>query len=201
MPPSFEYELKLGLPQKLIAGVDEVGRGALAGDIVAAAVILPRDIIAGIDDSKKLSEKKRVALTEEIKAKAIFALGAASAKEIDKLGLSRANDLAMTRAVHHLPQKPAALLIDGTKVPAELNETFHALAVIRGDSLSLSIAAASIIAKTARDKKMRALATSFPRYGWQSNVGYGTRAHLEALERWGPTKHHRFSFAPLKSSR
>lgn len=190
----------MGAPNKIIAGIDEVGRGALAGEVVAAAVILPHTMdINGIDDSKKLSAKKREILNAQIRVAAKVGVGAASAKEIDELGIVPANFLAMVRAVNALPQKPHGLLVDGTKVPPALCADFQAHALIKGDSLSLSIAAASIIAKTARDSAMRKLALTFPDYGWHSNVGYGAAVHLAAIKSKGATPHHRMSFAPLKN--
>jgi ribonuclease HII len=199
MPPSFIWEKKLGAPQTLIAGIDEVGRGALAGDVYAGAVILSDDKIKGIDDSKKLSAKKRDEIFIQLEAQADIAIGAASAKEIDQLGIVPATFLAMERAVKALAQRPDALLVDGTKVPPALAARFTAQAIVRGDGLSLSIAAASIVAKVSRDKKMKALAEAFPLYHWHSNVGYGSKAHLKAIEEHGASPYHRFSFSPLNA--
>lgn len=198
MPPSFDWELKFGAPHKLVAGIDEVGRGALAGDLVAAAVILPHDHnIIGIDDSKKLSEKKRLEIFDRLIEIADIGIGVASAAEIDEFGIVKANFLAMTRAANRLNKTPNAVLVDGKYVPDELALKFETCSIIRGDSISLSIAAASIIAKTTRDKVMRRLAEQFPHYGWHSNVGYGAPKHIEAIKKYGATPQHRLSFAPL----
>ncbi|MFQ5438163.1 MAG: ribonuclease HII [Paracoccaceae bacterium] len=180
----------------LVAGVDEVGRGPLAGPVVAAAVILDPDRIPkGLKDSKKLTTKRRDALFEQIVACADYALGEASVDEIHSINILQASMLAMRRALGGLLHPPALALIDGNRVPEGLN--CRAQAIIGGDDRVLSIAAASIVAKVTRDALMRGLARSCPGYGWETNAGYGTRQHLEALKRLGVTPHHRVSFRPV----
>jgi ribonuclease HII len=195
--PNFELETKL-LSSGLfhIAGVDEVGRGPLAGPVVAAAVILdPNRIPEGLNDSKKLSAKKRDALFDVIKAQSIYCIAEASTQEIDRLNIYHASHLAMCRAVAGLAQLPCHVLVDGNKIPGELNRP--ATAVIKGDGKSQSIAAASIIAKVTRDRHMSALAQQHPQYGWEQNAGYPTKSHISALEQHGVTPHHRRSFKPV----
>lgn len=179
-----------------VAGVDEAGRGPLAGPVVAAAVVLDlARIPEGIDDSKALSAKRRAALHDALMACAQVGVGLASVAEIDRLNILQATMLAMTRAVAALPVAPQMVLVDGNRCP----EWPHAsVAVVGGDARSLSIAAASIIAKHRRDMMMTALDADFPGYGWGSNMGYGAAAHLEALARLGPTPHHRRSFRPVR---
>lgn len=197
--PSLAYELQAGRASgQLVAGVDEVGRGPLAGPVVACALILPPDLTllpAGITDSKKLSEKKRDALALELKACCSYALGSASAAEIDGINILQATFLAMRRAIAALPLQPVHLLIDGPHLPKSL--PCPATPVIEGDAKVLSIAAASIIAKVARDTEMKQLALAYPGYGWERNAGYGAPAHLAALQTLGVTPHHRRSFAPV----
>ncbi len=179
-----------------VAGVDEVGRGPLAGPVVAAAVLLdPRDIPEGLNDSKKLTARHRAALGREIRARALWAVGEASVDEIDQLNILQASLLAMRRAVAALPQCPEHLLIDGNQLPADL--PCAATAVVGGDGRSVSIAAASIVAKTWRDDVMKKIATQFPGYGWDTNAGYPTRCHKSALRNLGVTPHHRRSFKPV----
>lgn len=179
-----------------VAGVDEVGRGPLAGPVTAAAVILdPGAIPHGLNDSKTLTAKRRAALAEEIHHVATVSIAWASVAEIDRINIRNASLLAMTRAIAHLPTPAAHALIDGNAVPPEL--ACEATAVIKGDAKSVSIAAASIIAKEARDALMRELDAGFPGYGWARNAGYPTAAHLEALQHLGVTPHHRRSFAPV----
>jgi ribonuclease HII len=181
-----------------VAGVDEAGRGPWAGPVVAAAVILPpADVPAGIDDSKRLSRRRRAELFEEIRDKALVGIGEASVREIDTLNILQATLLAMRRAVDALTILPAHVLVDGNRLPDLPCAT---QAVVKGDSRSLSIAAASIIAKVTRDRSMRELADAFPGYGWERNAGYGTKEHAEALRRIGPTPHHRHSFRPVQDS-
>ncbi len=178
-----------------VAGVDEAGRGPWAGPVVAAAVILDPDRLPeGLDDSKKLTARQRDRLFDQIRASSAVGIGRASVEEIDRLNILRASLLAMERAVLALPTPPAAVLVDGRDVPPL---TCPAEAVIGGDGRSLSIAAASIIAKVTRDRIMTALAADFPHFGWERNKGYGTKAHREALRVNGPTPHHRRSFAPI----
>lgn len=180
----------------LVCGVDEAGRGPWAGPVHAGAVVLRPDAIPeGLNDSKKLTARRREALAAEIKAVADWAVGVASAEEIDRLGLGRAADLAMIRAVEGLPRPPAFALIDGRRVPPGL--PCPADWLIKGDARAVSIAAASILAKTERDAEMDRLALLHPEYGWERNRGYGAPAHMEALKRWGVTPYHRRSFRPI----
>jgi ribonuclease HII len=180
-----------------IAGVDEVGRGPLAGPVVAAAVVLPQDIlIPGADDSKCLSAEQRTRLATAIRERALaVGIGSASVHEIDRLNIRVATSQAMKRAVARLTVAPDHLLVDGLPV-RELDRDAHT-AVIDGDRLVHSIACASILAKVVRDHLMLRLATRYPAYGWERNKGYGTREHLHALARYGPTPHHRRSFRPV----
>lgn len=195
--PNFEFEdaaIAAGLPR--VAGVDEVGRGPLAGPVMAAAVVLdPGNIPDGLNDSKKLSLKKREALAEEIKAQSDWSIAAATVAEIDEINILRATHLAMQRAVAGLNTAPDHLLIDGKILPRGMNRSCEA--VVKGDARCLSIAAASIIAKVARDRIMSDLAQQFPGYGWEKNAGYPTASHKKALLDLGVTPHHRRSFAPI----
>jgi len=195
--PNFELEqAALSRGAFRIAGVDEVGRGPLCGPVTAAAVILnPDDIPEGLNDSKKMTAKKRDALYDEILAKADCCIAHATVQEIDEINILRASHLAMTRAIAGLTKAPDHILIDGNMIPRGL--TTSAEAVVKGDGRSLSIAAASIIAKVARDRIMGDLAIDFPGYGWEKNAGYGTKQHLEALRALGVTPHHRRSFKPI----
>lgn len=181
-----------------IAGVDEAGRGPLAGPVVAAAVILPVDcLIEGADDSKRLTPAQRLEIAERIAQQAISVrIGAASAREIDRINILRASALAMRRAVMKLDPQPDHLLVDGLPV-AELGAERHT-AIVGGDALVHCIACASIIAKVCRDRLMQRLALRYPVYGWEQNMGYGTPQHRAALERHGPTPHHRRSFQPVQ---
>ena len=183
---------------RLIAGVDEVGRGPLVGAVVTAAVILdPNNPIEGLADSKKLSEKKRLALAAEIKQKAlVWALGRAEAEEIDKLNILQASLLAMTRAVEALRIRPQFVLLDGNKIPNDLD--IPAQAVVKGDSLVAEISAASILAKVARDQEMEELDRQYPEYAFAQHKGYPTKLHLEKLTALGPLPQHRRSFAPVR---
>lgn len=182
---------------QLIAGVDEVGRGPLVGAVVTAAVILdPNNPIEGLMDSKKLSEKKRLALAEEIKAKALsWSLGRAEPAEIDELNILHATMLAMQRAVAGLHIQPDFILVDGNRPPQFSVPT---QAVVKGDSLVAEISAASIIAKVARDQEMEELDKKFPQYGFAKHKGYPTKLHFEKLIEFGATPYHRKSFAPVK---
>ena len=182
---------------KLIAGVDEVGRGPLVGAVVTAAVILdPNNPIEGLADSKKLSEKKRLALAEEIKEKALFwSLGRAEPEEIDELNILHATMLAMQRAVDGLSIQPNFVLVDGNRVPASL--TIPAQAVVKGDSLVKEISAASILAKVTRDQEMDELDQQFPEYGFAKHNLYQTHLLFEKLAELGATQYHRKSFAPV----
>ncbi|MCP5398616.1 MAG: ribonuclease HII [Sphingobium sp.] len=180
----------------MIAGVDEAGRGPLAGPVVAAAVILsPDDPIAGLDDSKKLTPKRRAVLEAEIRARALyFGIGIASVEEIDRINILQATLLAMTRAVEALEQVPRHILVDGNRLP---KWRYSAEVVIGGDALHPCISAASIIAKETRDRIMIEAAREHPHYGWERNKGYGSAAHMAALKEHGPTPLHRRSFAPV----
>jgi ribonuclease HII len=180
----------------IVAGVDEVGRGPLAGPVVAAAVVLdPAAVPAGLADSKRLSPARRVMLAAEIRRSALVGLGIADVAEIDAINILQASMLAMTRAIAALPRVPDFALIDGNRCPREL--TVPAEAVVGGDARVVSIAAASIVAKVARDAMMAELDREFPGYGWAANAGYPTPGHLDALRRLGITPHHRRSFAPV----
>ena len=178
----------------LLCGVDEAGRGPLAGPVYAAAVILdPADPIEGINDSKKIPEARREALFEEITRRAAgYAVASASGEEIERLNILQATYLAMRRAVEALSPQPDAVLIDGNRIPPGI--TVPVRAVVKGDSLSASIAAASILAKVSRDRVLRELDKRYPAYGFAVHKGYGTKAHREALLRYGPCPLHRPSF-------
>lgn len=181
---------------KLIAGVDEVGRGPLVGAVVTAAVILdPQKPIMGLTDSKKLSEKKRLVLAEEIKEKArCWSLGRAEPEEIDSLNILHATMLAMQRAVEGLSITPDFVLVDGNRLP---NLSMPAQAVVKGDALVQEISAASILAKVTRDLEMAELDKQFPEYGFAKHKGYPTALHFEKLSQYGATPFHRKSFAPV----
>ena len=188
----------------VVCGVDEAGRGPWAGPVVAGAAILDPskltdDLLTGLDDSKKLKAAKREALLERLVAcdGVILGLGQASVEEIDHLNILQATFLAMKRAVEDLGLQPDFALIDGNKIPPGLS--CAAQAIVKGDGRSLSIAAASIQAKVARDQMMAELDVAFPGYGWASNAGYGTKQHQQGLARLGVTEHHRKSFAPIRN--
>jgi len=201
--PSFEYELRCeALGEARVAGVDEAGRGPLAGPVVAAAAVIDRTRVARkllelIDDSKKLTQVRReAAYGAMLESGAVqFAVAEASVEEIDRLNILQATFLAMRRAVQALGAAPEVALIDGNRMPPELG--CRAETIVGGDARSYSIAAASIFAKVTRDRAMARLAELFPGYGWERNRGYGSAQHLKALELLGPTPHHRMSFAPL----
>ena len=178
----------------IIAGVDEAGRGPLAGPVVAAAVILCDGGIDGLDDSKKLSAKRRAELEAHILNRCIVGIGMASVEEIDSINILQATFLAMTRAVDALPQMPGHVLVDGNRLP---KWRYRAEAIIGGDALHPCISAASIIAKEHRDRIMVAADLDYPGYGWASNKGYGSAVHMAALREMGPTPLHRRSFAPV----
>ena len=202
--PDFSLEESLGLSTSaVIVGVDEVGRGPLAGPVTAAAVFFDRqkitsDLLTKIDDSKKIAQKKRATISKQIESIAIIGIGWASSGEIDQLNILEATMLAMQRAIFSLQKQiildPDYILIDGNKVP---RLDFPSKAIVRGDEKSLSIAAASIVAKNKRDAFMTSLSKLYPGYGWEKNAGYGTREHLAAIEREGITVHHRRSFKPI----
>ena len=178
----------------MIVGVDEAGRGPLAGPVVAAAVVLSDGDIEGLDDSKKLTAKRRAELETQIKARCHWAIGLADVGEIDSINILQATLLAMTRAVDALGIEPAIVMVDGNRLP---KWRYPAQAVIGGDAIHPCISAASIIAKEHRDRLMRAYDAVHPGYGWASNKGYGSAGHLEALRRFGPTPLHRRSFSPV----
>lgn len=181
----------------LIAGVDEVGRGPLVGDVVTAAVILnPAKPIAGLADSKKLTDKKRQLLAIEIKEKALcYAIGRCSPSEIDELNILQATMLAMSRAVEALNTVPEFVFVDGSRLP---KLAMPAQAVVKGDSLVAEISAASILAKVARDDEMIELDARYPQYGFAGHKGYPTKAHFAALEQYGAIDEHRKSFKPVQ---
>lgn len=182
---------------RIVAGIDEVGRGPLAGPVVAAAVVFPAGVkpIRGLDDSKVLTALQREKFVVKIRERAFAcAVGAASVREIDRLNIRRASILAMERALRRLACRPAQILIDGLPCP-ELGCEHEA--IVDGDAKCHSIAAASIIAKVLRDALMDRLAARHPGYCWETNKGYATPEHLEAIQRLGPTRHHRYSFEPV----
>lgn len=195
--PDFTFEASLmGQGCPLIAGVDEVGRGPLAGPVTAAAVILnPSNIPQGLNDSKKLSAKRRENLYDLILKSATVAVAHVSVEEIDRINILQASLLAMRNAVAALNPQPAHLLIDGNRVPDPVN--IPAQPIVKGDGKSLSIAAASIVAKTVRDRLMAELSLQNPGYGWEKNAGYPSKQHILALQRLGVTPHHRRSFRPV----
>lgn len=190
--PDYTFEAQIG---GRVAGLDEAGRGPWAGPVVAAAVILdPENIPFGLNDSKKLSALKRKDLFMVIRKTAHVGVGQASVMEIDTLNILEASMLAMRRALAAIPIRADAALVDGNRDPGLGLPT---KCLVKGDSRSFSIAAASIIAKVTRDKIMSDLAIDFPEYGWEQNAGYGVPKHQEALNLVGPTPHHRKSFAPI----
>lgn len=203
--PSFRFERDC---VGRVAGIDEAGRGPLAGPVVAAIAVIDRTVakrrlLRLIDDSKKLEEEARETAYDAMVASGIvqFAVGEASVEEIDRVNILQATFLAMRRALQALAATPGMVspdmvLIDGDRIPPALG--CSAQTIVGGDARSYSIAAASIFAKVTRDRTMARLAETFPGYGWETNRGYGSREHLMALDRLGPTPHHRMSFAPLK---
>ena len=181
---------------KIIAGVDEVGRGSLIGPVYASAVILKKSINQKLlKDSKSLSKKEREYLCKYIKKNSTWSIGKASVKEIEKLNILQASLLAMKRAIKKLKKKPTLVMIDGNKTP-EL-ENYNLKSVIKGDKKVPSISAASIIAKVSRDKFITTLSKKNKGYDWDKNFGYGTKQHLKALKKLGITKHHRKTFSPI----
>lgn len=183
----------------LIAGVDEVGRGPLAGPVVAAAVILdPAHPVAGLRDSKKLSEKRRLQVAEEIRVRSLsWSLGRAEVSEIDEINILQASLLAMKRAVEGLTVSPSEVLVDGNHVP---DIRYSVRAIIGGDATVAQISAASILAKVARDEEMMEMHERYPVYGFDRHKGYPTATHLEALRSVGPSRIHRMSFAPCRET-
>ena len=201
--PSFDHEARC---QGIVAGVDEAGRGPLAGPVFAAAAVIDRTratrrLLKLIDDSKKLTHARREqACAAMIASGAVqFAIAEASVEEIDRINILQATFLAMRRALATLAEPPEVALVDGNRVPPGL--VCRAETIVGGDAHSYSLAAASIFAKVARDRHMDVLAAEFPGYGWERNRGYGSAQHLKALELLGPTPHHRMSFAPVSRLR
>jgi len=195
--PDFSFE-EAGFAEgaRIVCGVDEVGRGPLAGPVTAAAVILDlRRLPQGLNDSKLLTPQRRAELDLVIRGVAEVSIGHASVEEIDRMNILRASHLAMLRAIAGLSRRPCLALIDGNMTPREID--LPARTIINGDGLCLSIAAASIVAKMCRDRVMWDLAQHHPGYGWETNVGYSSRAHHEALRNLGVTPHHRRSFRPV----
>jgi ribonuclease HII len=183
--------------KRFVAGVDEAGRGPWAGPVVAAAVILRGRVPEGLNDSKKLSAKRREALFHALRdSDCLIGVGQASVAEIDALNILQATYLAMTRAVEALAQPPAHVLVDGNRLP---KWRWPATAIVGGDACEPAISAASIIAKVTRDRIMAELDVVHPGYGWAQNQGYGVAAHAQALQRLGATPHHRASFAPVRA--
>ena len=181
---------------KIIAGVDEVGRGSLIGPVYAAAVILNKKINKKLlKDSKALSKHKREILIKYIKKNSIWAIGKASVKEIEKINILNASLLAMKRAIKKLKKKPTIVLIDGNQIPKI--QSYKLKSIVKGDQKIPSISAASIIAKVTRDKMISSLGKKFKGYNWDQNYGYGTKQHLKAIKNLGITPHHRKTFSPI----
>lgn len=200
MEDLYKYEKELYDQNiKLIGGIDEVGRGPLIGPVVAACVILPKDFkLEGLTDSKKLSEKKRNKFNEIILKEAIsVGIGVVEAEEIDKLNIYSATQLAMKKAVDNLKIKPDHILIDAMPLDLDITTT----SIIKGDSKSITIAAASVVAKVYRDSILVELDKKYPMYGLKQNKGYPTQKHLEAIKEYGICKHHRMSFGPVLRSK
>ena len=182
--------------KKIIAGVDEVGRGSLIGPVYAAAVILNKSINRKIlKDSKSLTQEKRKSLSDYIKKNSIWSIGKASTEEIEKINILQASLLAMKRAIKNLKKKPSYVLIDGNKIP-DLNN-YNLKAIVKGDQKIPSISAASIVAKVSRDQFIITLSSKNKDYHWDQNFGYGTKQHFKAIKKFGITKHHRKNFSPI----
>ena len=182
--------------KKIIAGVDEVGRGSLVGPVFAAAVIFKKNVNKKkFKDSKQLSKNKRNNLEKYIKQNCTWAIGSASLKEIEKLNILNASLLAMKRSIKKLKFKPSMVLIDGNKLPDIIG--YKLKCIIKGDQKIPEISAASIIAKVARDRLMTKMSKKFTKYSWNKNAGYGTKQHLTAVKKFGVTKHHRKTFSPI----
>jgi ribonuclease HII len=195
--PDFAIERRC---EGVVCGIDEAGRGPLAGPVVAAAVVIDRRLLRGelrrvLDDSKALSRAERESCYEGLPGCARIGVGAASVGEIDRINILRASLLAMARAVAALGLSPDIALVDGNVAPAL---PCAVKTVVKGDALSFSIAAASVVAKVTRDRIMRGLATRYPGYGWHTNVGYSTAEHFDGIQRLGVTPHHRRSFEPVR---
>lgn len=201
--PDFEFENKYS---GVVAGIDEAGRGPWAGPVVAGAVVildknLSKTLLDGLDDSKKLSAKKREALYDELfaeqaKGKLCIGIGEASCQEIDELNILQATFLAMKRAADELSVIPDVALIDGNRTPSNFKCKIQT--IIKGDAKSMSVAAASIAAKVYRDRIMKEMAKKYPYYGFEKNAGYGTAAHIEGLKKYGITPEHRKSYKPIR---
>jgi len=182
--------------KKIIAGVDEVGRGSLIGPVYAAAVILNNKVDKKkLKDSKKLSKKNRERLDKYLKKNCIWAIGSASLKEIEKNNILNASLLAMKRAIIKLKKKPQLILIDGNKLP--IVDNYNLKNIIKGDEIIPEISAASIIAKVSRDRLVTKMSKKFKNYLWEKNSGYGTKDHIKAIKKFGITKHHRKTFQPV----
>ncbi|MES1989760.1 MAG: ribonuclease HII [Pseudomonadota bacterium] len=195
--PDYAFETEHGAPRLRVCGIDEAGRGPLAGPVVAGAAVIDMDRLPhGLNDSKKLTHKMRERLFAELMQSADIGIGIATVEEIDEINILQATMLAMTRALAALAMPPAFALIDGNRVP---KFAMPARAIVKGDARVLSIAAASIAAKVSRDRMMVEIAKTHPDYGFERHMGYGTRMHLDALKRLGPTIHHRRSFAPVRN--
>ena len=197
--PNWKHEIEAGIKDGVIVcGVDEVGRGPLAGPVVACAVVLPvgfdRKITRRLKDSKQLDREEREELSLILREKVPYGVGMADVEEIDRINILRASHLAMLRAFENVPSRPGYALVDGNQPPSL---PCPVTCIISGDAISVSIAAASIIAKVERDKIMRELAAAHPLYGWETNVGYSTKEHLTAIRTHGPTPYHRRSFRPV----
>ena len=182
--------------KKVIAGVDEVGRGSLVGPVFAATVIFKKNVDKKkIKDSKKLSKNKRNLLEKYIKKHSIWTIGSASLKEIEKLNILNASLLAMKRSIKKLKSKPSLIMIDGNQLP--IMNGYKLKSIVKGDQKVPEISAASIIAKISRDRLISKMSKRFVKYAWNKNSGYGTKQHLEAIKKFGVTKHHRKSFSPI----
>jgi ribonuclease HII len=196
-PPTDRYEKRAKRRgAKVVAGVDEAGRGPLAGPVVTAAVVFQRGYPDGLNDSKRLTALQREALFEQIMARGVVSIAVASRARIDRMNILRASLWAMSRAIAGLSCRPDYVLIDGNMLPPDLACTGET--VVGGDGLSVSIAAASIIAKVTRDRLMANVGRAFPNYGFERHMGYSTPEHFEALREHGPCPHHRQSFAPVR---
>ena len=197
--PNFDFEnFYSNEGYKVIVGVDEAGRGSIAGPVTAGAVMFRTGSFpVGLDDSKKLTPQKRARIFQEIRATALFSFAHVPVEEIERINILQAALKAMTLAVESLPVSPDLILVDGNWIPPNL--PCKGVAIVKGDQKSLSIAAASVVAKVNRDNYMVKLAREEPAYGWDTNKGYGTRKHLQALAKYGPSEHHRRSFLPLRS--
>jgi len=192
-----DFSIESSYKNKLVAGVDEAGRGPWAGPVIAcAAIINPLLVPKGLDDSKKLSKQKREFIYAKLSQSCDFGLGIVPESVIDQINILEATKLAMRNAVNDLQRRPNVVIIDGNQ-NLEFDD-IESEAIVKGDTKSLSIAAASVIAKVTRDKIMENLDAEFPQYKWLTNQGYGTKEHMEAIEKYGPCKHHRKSFAPIK---